>query len=338
MRELSPHQPGPAKGPLLCLQHHLAHQAAGWCAPSPAGGITPHLLPAQAVVRHPDPARRGDPSLGVVKAQRRVGKGPAERLQPFHQALEEGLKAKVLRFDQVAGLDEAGGSEEAQGQAPAVLKGPGLAAYLVVGYGDVGHLDHLLAGAKDGPALARQGVLRPHFTHGQPAAPPAAGRLLHLAPDASPLELAHRQDDIGEELQGLGVEGQAELHPFPRFIAEEGPAILLHGMAAAGEGRLDGVGTGDIPSPLTLGPHGADQEGDRAGGGQGAGGALPGLPVHAEAGQEGVVERAADGRPLMLIQFDGRLHFGHEAQAMGGEAIHSRQPIATGIYSLRLMV
>ncbi len=50
---------------------------------------------------------------------------------------------------------------------------------------------------------------------------------------------------------------------------------------------------------------------------------LFGLAVHAEAVSEGVEERAPDGRPLVLVQFHRRLHFGDKAETVGGEVVHS---------------
>jgi hypothetical protein len=99
-------------------------------------------------------------------------------------------------------------------------------ARICMGDGNVGDVDHPVAGAEDGLAGAGEGVLRPDLPEGQGAPPPdgigtAGGLPGQPTAQAAPLHLRCGQDDIGEELHGVGVEGEAKLQGFPRLVAEE---------------------------------------------------------------------------------------------------------------------
>jgi hypothetical protein len=197
-------------------------------------------------------------------------------------------------------------------------------AHLLMGDGHVGHLHQLIAGLQHRLLFARQRVLGPDFAYGKGAPPPAAFDLLRLAPDAALLQFPDGQDDVGEQLQRLGVEGQPELEPFAGVIAKDPSSVRsLNRVAAARQRGLDGVRPGHVAAAAALRLKGTDQGGHRAGGDQRTGGTFAGLPVHAETVSQRMEQAASDGAALVLVQFDSALCFGDDAQTMGAKVLHS---------------
>ncbi len=277
------------------------------------------FLPDEPVVGHAHAPGRLDQPLGIVETQWRVGEVAAQRLQPFHQALEEGLEAEAARLEQVPTLGDARGGQEAQhhlapGGQPLTAGG-----HLFVGDRDVGYLHHLVAGLHHRLPLASERVFGPHFLHSEGAPPPAV--LPGLAPDASLLQPVHRQHDVGEESQRLGVEGEAELKPLAWLVAKDGPPVGEFEQVSplARQRRLHSVGARHVAAPAALRPERADERGDGAGGDERAVGTLACLAVGAKLVPQRVEERTTDGRALVFVQFDCAPHFGDEAQAVGGE-------------------
>ena len=227
MHKLPPHQPRPEGSPVIRLQRDRPQQPAGRGTAPLTGGVTAQFLPDEAAVGHAHAPGGLNQPFGIVEAQRRVGEVTAQCLQPFHQTLEEGLEAEAVWLEQATALDDPRRGQEVERNSVFGIRYSDIRPFadLPVGDGDIGHLHQIVAGRHHRLALAGERVFGPHFLHGEGSPTPAAIRLLRPAPDPSLLQPAHRQHDVREKLQRLGVEGQSKLKPLPGFVTEDETSV-----------------------------------------------------------------------------------------------------------------
>lgn len=93
--ELAPEEIRPEGGPVLRPEGDGAHEAGSGGFPPAAGGATPGLRPAQAVLHDARPFSGSDQPSRAAKDQGGIGEAAGGILQPLHQPPEEEPESKV---------------------------------------------------------------------------------------------------------------------------------------------------------------------------------------------------------------------------------------------------